>query len=329
MRPMMYLRLGARNPCAGRSVVKGPKPRVGISSCLLGEEVRWDGGHKRHPFLADVLGSRVEWVRVCPEVEIGLGVPRESIAFVGAGRGLRLVGAESRRDLTDTMRAWAEEKAAALAGAGLCGWVLKARSPSCGLGGARVYESLAELRADGAFERGPRGLFAEALVAAHPRLPVVEEGALDDRAGREHFVERIFAHRRLREMGDLAGFHVRHELQIVSHTAEGRRTLAALAAEGRREEYAAAFADALAVPPTRERHVGTLRRAWNRLEGGLGEAARRAIEAAIRSYGEGQGELDSPRALLAAAAREIGDAVLAGQTYLEPDLLELEIRALA
>jgi uncharacterized protein YbbK (DUF523 family)/uncharacterized protein YbgA (DUF1722 family) len=302
---------------------------VGISSCLLGDEVRWNGGHERHAFLADVLGARVEWVRVCPEVEIGLGVPREPIAFVRAGERLVLMGAESGRTLGDTMRPWAAEKAAALADAALCGWVLKARSPSCGLGGARVYATLADLRADGPFERGPRGLFAEALVAAHPGLPIVEEGALDDRGGREHFVERVFAHSRLREMEDLAEFHARHELQIVAHSAEARRRLDALAAEGCREEYAAGFAAALAVPATRERHVGTLRRAWNRLEERLGDAPRRAIEAAIRRYAEGQGELDSARALLAAAAREIGDPVLVGQTYLEPDALELEIRALA
>jgi uncharacterized protein YbbK (DUF523 family)/uncharacterized protein YbgA (DUF1722 family) len=309
--------------------VKTRRPRVGISSCLLGDEVRWNGGHERHAFLADVLGARVEWVRVCPEIEIGLGVPREAIAFVRAGERLDLIGAETGRDVGRTMRPWAADKAAALGDASLCGYVLKARSPSCGLAGARVYETLADLRADGPFERGPRGLFAEALVAAHPGLPIVDEGAFDDRAGREHFVERVFAHSRLREMEDLAEFHARHELQIVSHSAEARRRLDALEAEGRREEYRVAFAAALAVPPTRERHVGTLRRAWNRLEGRLGDAARGRIEAAIRGYEAERGELDAARALLAAAAHEVGDAVLAGQMYLEPDALELEIRSLA
>jgi len=291
--------------------------------------VRWDGGHRRHAFLVEALGPRVEWVRVCPEVEIGLGVPREAIAFVKTGGALALTGAETGRDLTERMRSWAAGRAAALAREELCGYVLQSRSPSCGLGGARVYASFADLRADGPFERSARGLFAEALVAACPGLPVVEDTDLDDRAGREHFAERIFAHRRLRAMEDPAAFHERHELQIVSHSAGARKTLDGLAAEGSREAYAAAFADALAVPPTRERHAGTLRRAWNRVQGRLRGEARAQVEAAIRAYEEGEGALDAARALLAEAAREIGDAVLIGQTYLEPEPEELEVRASA
>jgi uncharacterized protein YbbK (DUF523 family)/uncharacterized protein YbgA (DUF1722 family) len=301
---------------------------VGISSCLLGEEVRWDGGHQRHSFLVEVLGPRVEWVKVCPELEAGLGVPREAMAFVRSEGGRALMGAESGGDLTVRMRTAAVARADELAASDLCGYVLKSNSPSCGLGGARVYETLVDLRNDGPFERSARGVFAEALVAASPELPVVEETALDDRGGRVHFVERVFAHARLRAMEDLTEFHARHELQIVSHSSAARKRLDELAEEDRRDEYTAGFAAALAIRATRERHAGTLRRAWNRVHGRLGGESYRAVDAAIRDYAEG-GELDPARALLAAAAREIGDRVLIGQTYLEPHPVELEVRALA
>ena len=305
-----------------------PRPRVGISSCLLGDEVRWDGGHQRHSFLAETLGPRVDWVKVCPEVEAGFGVPREAMAFVRAGESLVLRGADSGRDLTGRMTDAAGATVAALAGTPLSGWVLKSNSPSCGLEGARVYADLSALRADGPFERDARGVFAATLVASHPGLPVVEETALDDREGRIGFAERVFARWRWLEADDLGAFHARHELQIVSHGAEARRKLDRLAAEGRRAEYAVAFAAALATPPTRQRHTGTLRRAWNRVQGRLAEGPRRALDDAIRDFAD-SGDLEPARALLAAAAREIGDRVLVGQTYLEPEPAELEIRALA
>ncbi len=302
-------------------------PRVGLSSCLLGDAVRWDGSHERHEFLTSGLGPHVEWVSICPEVEAGLGVPREAMAFVRSPGGLTLVERESGRDLTETMRGSAKARAETLADADLCGYVLKSGSPSCGLDGARVYESLDDFRGDGPFERSARGVFAAALTETNPGLPIVEESTLDHRGGREHFVERVFAHDRLRAADDLAAFHERHELQILSHSSDGRKRLEAIAASGVEADYAAVFAETLAVPAACERHVGTLRRAWNRVQGRLDPARRRRIDEAIRAYGAGTGDLDVPRALLAGAAREIADTVLMGQTYLEPDPRELAIRA--
>ena len=156
--------------------------RIGISSCLLGDEVRWDGGHKLAGWLGDF--ANVEWVRVCPEMEIGLGVPREPIRLVREGSRIALRGVDSNTDVTERMADWSGRFLAGLDD--LDGYVLKSRSPSCGLRDVPV---------EGDTTAG-RGLFAEELVRAHPELPVAEETDLGTREGRERFVARARAYRR-------------------------------------------------------------------------------------------------------------------------------------
>ncbi len=175
------------------------RPRVGISRCLLGDEVRYDGGHKRDALLISTLGSLVEWVPVCPEVEAGMGTPREAIDLVASDDGVaagaarvRLLGVKSRTDWTETMTTFSTARVRALAD--LDGYVLKADSPSCGLEPVRVHRR-DEVSRDG------RGLFAEALVKAFPDLPVEEEGRLRDAVVRERFIARVFEHQRLRRAG--------------------------------------------------------------------------------------------------------------------------------
>ena len=161
------------------------KPRVGVSSCLLGDAVRYDGGHKRHAWLADVFGLDVEWVSVCPEVEIGLGIPREPIDLVRMPDGaVHLMTSNMGLDLTDRMRQFAVARIGALAAIPLSGYVLKASSPSCGLSGVRVVGG----------DATGRGLFAAALVERCPDLPIVDERQLDDAAARGEFAARVFAY---------------------------------------------------------------------------------------------------------------------------------------
>jgi len=161
------------------------RPRIGVSACLLGEPVRYNGGHKRHAWLADVFGLDVEWVPVCPEVEIGLGTPREPIDLVCVdGCGIRLLTAVTRSDLTDRMRGFAVDRAEALAGLQISGYVFKADSPSCGPSGVRVVGR----------DRTARGLFAEAVIARLPELPIVDERELDGAAGRDAFTARVRAY---------------------------------------------------------------------------------------------------------------------------------------
>jgi len=175
-----------------------PRPRIGVSSCLLGEAVRYNGGHKRDAFLLDVLGPYVEWVAVCPEVEIGLGTPRPAIRLVRIGQGdrdnIRLVTPETGADHTAAMRRWAERRVEELAAADLDGYVLKKGSPSCGMEQIELYPS-----EGGAPDKTGRGLFAAALLERLPHLPVEDEGRLNDPLVRESFISRVFLHLRRRQ----------------------------------------------------------------------------------------------------------------------------------
>jgi uncharacterized protein YbbK (DUF523 family)/uncharacterized protein YbgA (DUF1722 family) len=312
--------------------------RLGISSCLLGDRVRWDGSHERRDFLADVLGPAVEWVRACPELEAGLGVPREPIAFVRTPVGLALLGARSREDVGPRVATASVRILDGAANGRLDGWVLKARSPSCGPDGARVYATPEDLFSDRAFERAARGAFATALLTRWPLLPVADETALDDRAGQETFVELCYAMRRVRAVLEagataaaLADLHERHELQALTRSAEARRGLARSAggAGDAREAaatWAAAFRGAMARPPPPGRVVGVLRRVANRLRGRLAPADDAEAERSIAAFAAGTAELDDVRDGLREAAARAGDALLARQTFLHPDAGELALR---
>ncbi len=186
--------------------------RLGISSCLLGHEVRFDCGHKRSGFLTDVLGRFVEWVPVCPEVELGMGVPRETVRLVRSGDDVRMVAEKSGADWTGRMRRYARARVRALLKLDLAGYVLKKDSPSCGMERVRVYDP------KGMPGKTGRGLFAAELVAAFPHLPVEDEGRLHDPVLRENFIERIFAYRRLQDLfqgrwtrGQVVAFHTAHD----------------------------------------------------------------------------------------------------------------------
>jgi len=175
-----------------------PRVRIGVSACLLGEEVRYNGGHKRDGFLTDVLGCYVEWVSVCPEVEMGLGTPRPAMRLVRIGRGevpegIRLIVPETGADHTELMRSWARRRVEELAAADLDGYILKSDSPSCGMERVKLFpEDGGEPTLDA------RGLFAEALMRRLPELPVEEEGRLNDPMLRESFIARVFLHQRQR-----------------------------------------------------------------------------------------------------------------------------------
>lgn len=169
-------------------VAAEPRLRIGVSSCLLGQEVRWDGGHKHVRFLTAELESFVEWVPVCPEVEVGMGVPREPVLLASDGSGVWMVGESSGRDHTSAMLAFCARRLAELRGLELRGYVLKARSPSCGPGAVPIVGAEDE-SCDG------RGMFAEALLQALPRLPVVDDETLQDIEQRDAWLRRVRAYR--------------------------------------------------------------------------------------------------------------------------------------
>jgi uncharacterized protein YbbK (DUF523 family) len=168
----------------------GTKPRLGISACLLGKRVRYDGGHKLDRLIADTFGPFVEWVPICPEAECGLGVPREPMRLEGDPASPRLVTVSTRIDHTELMLAWAKKRVAELEREGLCGFILKSKSPSCGLRRVPVYPERGEHSMTGT------GLFASILTERFPLLPAEDERRLHYPRLRARFIERVFARKR-------------------------------------------------------------------------------------------------------------------------------------
>jgi uncharacterized protein YbgA (DUF1722 family)/uncharacterized protein YbbK (DUF523 family) len=298
------------------------RPQVGVSSCLLGEEVRFNGGHKRYRFLTDELGPHVDWVPFCPEVSIGLGTPREPIRLTADGR---LVNRDGTADHTAAMAAL--PLPAAGGGSGLDGYVFKAKSPSCGI------RAIPRYREDGvAADHSGRGLYAARVLGAFPLLAVEDEGRLNDPGLREAFVERIFAAARLRGLlasdwgaGDLVSFHARHKLQLMAHDPARYRMagrVVAGAGTAPRSVASVAYRDlflaALASPATAGRNANALQHAYSRIGRQLGRAHRRDLLNRIEAFRRGEEPLSVPVALLAHYASGGDFPWLAEQTYLSP-----------
>jgi uncharacterized protein YbgA (DUF1722 family)/uncharacterized protein YbbK (DUF523 family) len=301
------------------------RPRIGVSSCLLGEQVRFNGGHSRCRFLTDELDAHADWVTSCPEMAIGLGSPRETLRLTTAGR---LVNRSGTADHTAAV-------AAVPLPAGLDGYVLKSRSPTCGMHGIARYGASGQP----ADHRG-RGVFAQRLMAAFPLLPVEEEGRLNDDLLREAFTERIFAAARLRELlsapwrpRDLIAFHARHKLQLLAHDPGRYRLAGQVAADaGRRPQaetaaaYRELFCAAMAAKATRGRHANALQHAFSGVGKSLDRARREDLLTRIEAYRRGQVPLSVPVALLTHHASSGTLPWLAGQTYLQPFPAELRLR---
>jgi uncharacterized protein YbgA (DUF1722 family)/uncharacterized protein YbbK (DUF523 family) len=308
--------------------------RVGISSCLLGETVRFDGGHKRDAFLTGTFGRFVEWVPVCPEVECGLGTPRESMRLVRTEQGVRLLTVRSAVDLTDRLEHYAHRRVAQLASEDLCGYVLKKDSPSCGLERVKIYG------AHNVPLKSGRGLFAARLVERFPDLPVEEEGRLSDPRLRENFVERVFAYSRLRDLfsgkwnlGALVAFHTAHKLILMAHSPDAYQQLGRLVARARtvpRKElerrYRGRFMTALAVLATPRRHTNVLQHVVGYFKERLDRASKAELLAAIDDYRRGLVPLIVPITLVRHHVRVHSVSYLAGQRYLEPHPRELMLR---
>ena len=308
--------------------------RIGISACLLGQQVRFDGGHKRDAFLTDTFGRFVEWVPVCPEIECGLGTPREAMRLVRAEPRPRLVTVKTGQDLTAQMERFARTRARTLDAEGLSGYILKKDSPSCGLERVKVYDHHGTPARDG------RGLFAAALTGACPDLPVEEEGRLYDPGLRDNFVERVFAYWRLRglfaarwSLGALVAFHTAHKLMVLAHAPEAYRRLGRLVAGSRemprrelQRRYTTTFMQALAQLATTRRHTNVLQHMAGYFKTQLDGASTRELGAVIDDYRRGLVPLIVPVTLIRHYVRLHDVRYLAGQIYLEPHPKELMLR---
>jgi uncharacterized protein YbgA (DUF1722 family)/uncharacterized protein YbbK (DUF523 family) len=311
----------------------GDSIRIGISSCLLGQKVRYDGGHKRDRFATDVLEPFVEWVPLCPEVEIGLGIPRPTIRLERAADGtVRLVMPSTDEDLTGRMRAWAEERVEGLKALDLCGYILKKDSPSCGMERVKVYD------ANGVPARVGTGVFAEVLIRRAPSLPVEEEGRLNDPRLRENFISRVFAMRRWKDMevaginrGRLMEFHARHKYLCMARNQAGASRLGKLLGSAKAGDAAAELARAylegftavMRRPPSTKGHTNVLQHLAGYVSDDLDSVDRSELATAIHDYRRGLLPLIVPLTLLRHHARRQERTYLLDQAYLSPHPHEL------
>ena len=309
--------------------------RLGISSCLLGEPVRFDGGHKHDRYLTGVLGQWVRWVPVCPEVDIGLPIPRPTIRLENHDGTVRLVNPRSREDLTDRMRSYAEDKVAELQQLELDGYVLKRASPSCGMERLKVYPP-----GGGSPDRNGIGIYAEVLMQRWSGLPVEEEGRLNDPVLRENFIERVFCRHRWRNLlaaglsrSRLVEFHTAHKLLLRSHNEAGYRRLGRIVAaagtipdEELFANYEAEMDLTLATRTTVKRHVNVLYHILGYLKKLVEPDDKRELITLIEDYRNGLVPLIVPITLLRHHVHRHQIRYMLGQLYLEPHPKELMLR---
>jgi uncharacterized protein YbgA (DUF1722 family)/uncharacterized protein YbbK (DUF523 family) len=310
------------------------KIRLGISSCLLGENVRYDGGHKLDRFLRDTLGQYVEYVPVCPEVEMGLPTPREALRLVEREDGPHLVFSRSGGDVTETMLAWAHKRVRELEKEDLCGFIFKARSPSSGMERVKLYDR------NGVPHKEGVGIFARTFMEHFPLLPVEGEGRLHDARLRENFIECIFTFRRWRNLlaggrtaARLVDFHSCHKLLILSHSPEIYREMGRLVAaagsqpaEGLFEGYQQLLMKGMRLRTTVRKNCNVLQHLLGYFKANLSADEKLELLAVIENYRQEHVPLIVPIILINHYVRKYEQPYLQQQVYLNPHPLELQLR---
>jgi uncharacterized protein YbgA (DUF1722 family)/uncharacterized protein YbbK (DUF523 family) len=307
--------------------------RLGVSVCLLGAKVRFDGGHKRNRFIIEELGAHFEFVPFCPEVAIGMGAPRPPIRLVGEVQAPRAVGSrDDSLDVTDALRQYSAITAARLDG--LCGFVFKKDSPSCGMERVKVYSNTGMPQRDGS------GIFARAVQEANPLLPVEEEGRLNDPGLRENFISRVLVYarwqalrrQRLSKKG-LIDFHTRHKLLLLAHSPSAYRELGGMLArldnaplDALADRYIERLMQVLKTQASRKRHVNVLQHLLGYLRKQVGDASRADLANVIDDYRRGLVPLVVPVTLLQHHFRHNPNPYISRQVYLNPHPRELMLR---
>lgn len=310
------------------------KIRLGISACLLGEKVRYDGGHQFNRYLNDVLGEYVDYVPVCPEVEVGLPTPRDTLRLVKDEQDdICLVFPRSGEDLTERMESWARQRVEMLRGEQLDGFVFKSKSPSSGMERVKVYDQ------NGVPKKNGVGVFARVFMETFPFLPVEEEGRLNDPRLRENFITAIFTLRRFRQTlerqpsaGGIVDFHTRHKLLLFAHHEKGYRQMGKLVAnagavnfQGLVDQYRKLLMQTLRYKPTAKKQINVLQHILGYFKRQLsGDEKQEALEL-IDQYRCGLVPLIVPVTLLNHFVRKYQQDYLQQQVYLRPHPKELKL----
>lgn len=310
------------------------KIKLGISTCLLGENVRYDGGHKLDRFLTDTLGQYVEYVPVCPEVECGLPIPREAMHLEGDPNSPRLLTTRSKQDMTDRMVQWARKRVIDLEKEDLCGFIFKSDSPSSGMERVKVYNEKGM-----PVKRGV-GMFARIFMEHFLLLPVEDEGRLHDPNLRENFIERIFTLKRWREAlvkkesrGIVVNFHTKHKLLILSHSPKHYQTMGKLVAKAKDlalnelyRQYQAILMEALQLKTTPKKNSNVLQHLMGYFKEQLSADEKKELLEVIEHYRQEYIPLVVPVTLIQHYVRKYNQPYLKQQVYLNPHPLELQLR---
>ena len=310
------------------------KIRIGVSSCLLGENVRYDGGNKRDIYITDTLGKYFEWVPVCPEVEYGLPVPREAMHLVGSPDSPRLVTVRTGTDHTKGMQGWNSKKLKELEREGLCGFIFKSRSPSSGVGGVKIYTPAGIPHKTGA------GIFGGAFIKNFPLTPVIDDGRLNDPKLRENFIERIFVYKRCKDnlhsgvaVSALVNFHTDHKLLVLSHSPEHLRALGRLVADARQyktsvllKRYIIILTEGLKLLSTVRKNTNVLMHIMGYFKKHLSSDEKQELLEVIDNYHKGYVPLIVPMVLINHYVRKFDEPYLKKQVYLNPHPAELMLR---
>lgn len=310
------------------------KIRIGISSCLLGAMVRYDGGHQLDRYLRDTLGEWFDYVPVCPEVELGLPTPREALRLTEGEGDVRLVFSRSGEDITERMLAWADKRVHELERENLCGFIFKAKSPSSGMERVKLYDR------NGIPAKKGVGLFAQAFMKHFPHLPVEEDGRMHDPCLRENFIESVFVFKRWRDLlaegrhaAGLVDFHTRHKLLLLSHSPELYRTMGKLVAQAGQlpfdqvtKDYQSLLMKAMRLRATASKHVNVLQHLLGYFKRQLSADEKQETLALIDLFRQGRVPLIVPVTLINHYVRKYHEPYLSRQYYLQPHPIELQLR---
>jgi uncharacterized protein YbgA (DUF1722 family)/uncharacterized protein YbbK (DUF523 family) len=309
------------------------KIKIGISSCLLGNNVRWNGGHQRDSYLTETLGRYVEWVPVCPEVEVGLGIPRETLRLVGDPENPRLVFTKTGNDITERMQQWAESRLDDLAREHLCGFIFKCDSPSSGMVRVKVYNK------KGMPQKKGVGIFARAFMDRFPLIPVEDDGRLRDPSIRENFFDQVFTLKRWREtrgrrscVGNVVDFHTRNKLVLMAHSPRHLKEMGALAARGKQMDcstlysaYEKLLLEALRLKTTAPKNYNVLQHAMGYFRKLLTGDEKQELMEVMLQYKDSLVPLVVPLTLLRHYVRKYDQPYLREQTWLNPHPADLKL----
>jgi uncharacterized protein YbgA (DUF1722 family)/uncharacterized protein YbbK (DUF523 family) len=316
------------------SALMNGKIRLGISSCLLGNNVRYDGGHKHDRYITDTLGQWFDFLPVCPEVESGLPVPREAMRLVGDPAAPRLMTIKSRIDHTGRMVSWAKRKLQELEREDLCGFIFKSRSPSSGIGGVKVYTEV------GMPARRGAGVFGGMFVQHFPLIPAEDDGRLVNPVLRENFIERVFVYKRWRELagekpsvGRLVSFHSDHKLLVMAHSPKHYTALGKLVAGAKNgplretfDAYIALLMDGLRLIATSRKNANVLQHIMGYFKKALSPQEKQELLEVIDEYRRERVPLVVPLVLIKHYLGKYPDPYLLRQVYLNPHPRELMLR---